>query len=47
MVNEIVSFLQKKFNEGLLSKDIVILVRLYSQTPIIESAFIKMISITK
>jgi DNA helicase-2/ATP-dependent DNA helicase PcrA len=41
MVNEIVSFLQKKFNEGLLSKDIVILVRLYSQTPIIESAFIK------
>jgi DNA helicase-2/ATP-dependent DNA helicase PcrA len=41
MVNEIVDFFHKKFNEGLLSEDIVILVRLYSQTPIIESAFIK------
>ncbi|HHT09924.1 MAG TPA: ATP-dependent helicase, partial [Candidatus Atribacteria bacterium] len=41
MVNDIVDFFHKKFNEGLLSEDIVILVRLYSQTPIIESAFIK------
>jgi DNA helicase-2/ATP-dependent DNA helicase PcrA len=41
MVNEITHLLQQIFMEGLPSKDIVILVRLYAQTPIIESTFIK------